>query len=123
MSDESTQKDVLNKLGDDGIHEVAALLDTDAEGAQKFVGETVAATEEVPVPQEEEPPQLTGVATLGGGLAGGLAGGALGKMSGPVANAVAKRTGLPPATVKRGVELLLPLVLAALAKRAGSRKK
>ncbi|MCM2414012.1 hypothetical protein [Streptomyces sp. RKAG290] len=116
MSDESTQKDVLNELGDDGLHEVARVLDTDTEGAQRFVGETVTATEEAPVPAEEPP--LTGVATLGGGLAGGV----LGKLSGPVAGAVAKRTGLPPATVKRGVELLLPLVLAALAKRS-SRKK
>ncbi|MEV7400891.1 hypothetical protein AB0N93_10895 [Streptomyces sp. NPDC091267] len=121
MSDESTQKDVLNELGDDGLHEVARVLDTDTEGAQRFVGETVTATEEAPVPAAEPP--LTGVATLGGGLAGGLAGGVLGKLSGPVAGAVAKRTGLPPATVKRGVELLLPLVLAALAKRSGSRKK
>ncbi|MEW1686601.1 hypothetical protein ACIQOF_01570 [Streptomyces sp. NPDC091265] len=116
MSDESTQKDVLNELGDDGLHEVARVLDTDTEGAQRFVGETVTATEEAPVPAADPP--LTGVATLGGGLAGGV----LGKLSGPVAGAVAKRTGLPPATVKRGVELLLPLVLAALAKRSGSRK-
>lgn len=121
MSDESTQKDVLNELGDDGLHEVAGLLDTDAEGARRFVGETVTATEEAPAPEEEPP--LTGVATLGGGLAGGLVGGALGRMSGPVANAVAKRTGLPPATVKRGVEVLLPLVLAALAKRNATPKK
>jgi hypothetical protein len=43
-------------------------------------------------------------------------------MSRPVATAVAKKTGLPPATVSRVIELLVPVVLAVFTKRAAGRK-
>lgn len=45
----------------------------------------------------------------------------LAKASKPVANAVAKKTGLPAATVTRVVELLIPVILTVLAKR-GAKK-
>ncbi|MBO0517820.1 hypothetical protein J0695_39675, partial [Streptomyces beijiangensis] len=71
---------------------------------------------DTPAPEPE--PQLQGVATLGGGLGGAMMGGLLAKMSRPVANAVAKKTGLPAATVVRGIEILLPVIMAVVTKRA-----
>ncbi|GAA2458976.1 DUF937 domain-containing protein [Streptomyces mauvecolor] len=138
MSDDSFKQDVLNELGDDGLQRIAGLLGTDAAGAQDMVGTTMSTlagglppetTEEVrqavaEAPPEEEAP-LQGVATLGGGLggmlSGGLAAGVLAKVARPVANAVAKKTGLPPATVARALEVLLPVALAVLTKRAASK--
>jgi hypothetical protein len=138
----SLQKDVLDELGDDRLGEIAALLGTDAAGAQDVVGTTVSElsgglrekatadpqqAEEVrqALAENEEQQPLQGVAALGGlgGLAGGgLMAGILAKMSRPVATAVAKKTGLPPATVSRVIELLVPVVLAVFTKRAAGRK-
>lgn len=81
---------------------------------------------EAPVPEEEaaeaeaEAP-LQGVSTLGGFATGGLLAGVPAKASKPVANAVAKKTGLPAATVTRVVELLIPVILTVPAKR-GAKK-
>ncbi len=47
--------------------------------------------------------------------------GVLAKLAKPAANAVAKRTGIPPATANRAVELLVPVVVAALTKRAAKK--
>ncbi|MFJ2773496.1 DUF937 domain-containing protein [Streptomyces sp. NPDC087300] len=68
---------------------------------------------------------LQGVAAFGGlgGLAaGGMMSGVLAKMSKPVANAVSKKTGIPAPTVSRVIEMLIPVVLAVLTKRAASTK-
>ncbi|MEU5419631.1 DUF937 domain-containing protein [Streptomyces sp. NPDC001407] len=108
MGDDSLQKDVLKELGDDRIEELAGELGTDTDAARKVVEATVA---ELP---EELTAGAQGLAGLGGG---GLMSGVLAKLSGPVANAVAKKTGLPPATVARALELLLPVVLTTIAKR------
>ncbi len=62
------------------------------------------------------------MATLGGFATGGLMAGVLAKASRPVANAVAKKTGLPPATVARVVEMVIPVVLTVLTKRAAKKK-
>ncbi|MGX1670393.1 DUF937 domain-containing protein [Streptomyces sp. NPDC055400] len=138
----SLQKDVLDELGDDRLSEIAGLLGTDAAGAQDVVSTTVSElsgglrekatadpqqAEEVrqALAETEEQQPLQGVAALGGlgGLAGGgLMAGILAKMSRPVATAVAKKTGLPPATVTRVIELLVPVVLAVFTKRAAGRK-
>ncbi|MFF1394383.1 DUF937 domain-containing protein [Streptomyces sp. NPDC058287] len=138
----SLQKDVLDELGGDRLGEIADLLGTDAAGAQDVVGTTVselsgglrekatadpAQAEEVrqALAETEEQQPLQGVATFGGlgGLAaGGLMSGILSKMSRPVANAVARKTGLPPATVTRVVELLIPVLLTVLTKRAAGKK-
>ncbi|MFE5023745.1 DUF937 domain-containing protein [Streptomyces sp. NPDC056656] len=138
----SLQKDVLDELGDDRLSEIAGLLGTDAAGAQDVVSTTVSElsgglrekatadpqqAEEVrqALAETEEQQPLQGVATFGGlgGLAGGgLMAGILAKMSRPVATAVAKKTGLPPATVTRVIELLVPVVLAVFTKRAAGRK-
>ncbi|MER7515972.1 DUF937 domain-containing protein [Streptomyces sp. NPDC126499] len=140
----SFQDEVLSELGEDRLLEIADLLGTDAEGAQRIVGSSVselsgelrsAAAE--PVSADEvraavaevssfEPP-LHGVATLGGLVGGGLVGGGLmagvlAKLARPAADAVAKRTGLPAPAVTRAVELLVPVVLAVLTKRAAGRK-
>ncbi|MET7363847.1 DUF937 domain-containing protein [Streptomyces sp. NPDC005562] len=150
MSDEprSFEQDVLHELGDDKLQEIAGLLGTDQSGAQDVVGTTVSAlsgnlqekadtsdpaeaeevrqavTEVGEAPAPEEAP-LQGVAAFGGlgGLAaGGMMSGVLAKMSKPVANAVSKKTGIPAATVTRVIEMLIPVVLAVLSKRAARTK-
>ncbi|MFD3942233.1 DUF937 domain-containing protein [Streptomyces sp. NPDC058579] len=139
MSDESFQDDVLHELGDDRLQEIAGLLGTDAAGAQEVVGSSVSAlsgelrqaasepgsADEVRQAVEEagsaEPP-LQGVAGFGGLVSGGLMAGVLGKLAKPAANAVAKKTGLPPATVSRAIELLVPVVLAVITRRAAGKK-
>jgi len=139
MSESSFQDEVLTELGDDRLQEIAGLLGTDAGGAQELVGSSVAelsgelrqaaaepaSADEVRAAVDEvtstEPP-LQGVATLGGLAAGGLMAGVLGKLARPAANAIAKRTGIPPATVNRAVDILVPVVLAVLTKRAATKK-
>ncbi|MFD9330264.1 DUF937 domain-containing protein [Streptomyces sp. NPDC060065] len=119
----SLEAEVLDELGKDKLQEIAGLLGTDGTEAREMVGTTVAAlsgeVRGAPVPEEEAP--LQGVSTLGGFTAGGLLAGVLAKASKPVANAVAKKTGLPAATVTRVVELLIPVILTVLAKR-GAKK-
>ncbi|MEV6728832.1 MULTISPECIES: DUF937 domain-containing protein [unclassified Streptomyces] len=139
MSESSFQDDVLGELGPDGLTEIAGLLGTDAAGARETVATTVGAMagglqekagsggaddEEVRQAFAEvaEPP-LQGVATLGGGLlGGGLMAGVLAKVSKPVAAALSKKTGIPPATVSRVIELLIPVLLTVFAKRAATGK-
>ncbi|MFD0155028.1 DUF937 domain-containing protein [Streptomyces sp. NPDC055721] len=139
MSESSFQDEVLTELGDDRLQEIAGLLGTDATGAQELVGSSVAelsgelrqaaaepaSADEVRAAVDEvttaEPP-LQGVATLGGLVSGGLMAGVLAKLAKPAANAIAKRTGIPPATANRAVEMLVPVVLAVLTKRAAAKK-
>ncbi|QNS06144.1 DUF937 domain-containing protein [Streptomyces xanthii] len=145
MTEESGEKplarDVLDELGDDRLRELAGLLGTDASGAREVVDGTVSglsgglreragesaggAAEVRDALAEAEQPPLQGAFTLGGlgGLAsGGLMAGLLAKLSRPVAAAVAKKTGLPVANVTRGIELLIPVILAVLSKRAGRKR-
>ncbi|MEU1531560.1 DUF937 domain-containing protein [Streptomyces fagopyri] len=140
MNEEPLQKDVLDALDDAGLQEIAGLLGTDTAGAREVVGTTVsefsgglqdrAVTDPGEVQQayaEAQEAPLSGVATLGGlgGMGtGGLMGGLLARISRPVANAVARKTGLPPATVARVIELVIPVLLSVLTKRAarGTRK-
>nr|WP_168491748.1 DUF937 domain-containing protein [Streptomyces sp. RLB1-33]QIY71182.1 hypothetical protein HEP84_20370 [Streptomyces sp. RLB1-33] len=124
-SGSSFEDDVLGELGDDKLQEIAGLLGTDAAGAQEVVGTTVSALagpvqEEAAAAPEEAP--LQGVSTLGGFATGGLMAGVLAKVSKPVANAVAKKTGIPAATVARVIEMLVPVVLTVLSKRAARKK-
>lgn len=139
MNEEPLQQDVLDALDDAGLQEIAGLLGTDTAGAREVVGTTVsefsgglqdrAVTDPGEVQQafaEAQEAPLTGVATLGGmgGPGGGLMGGLLARISRPVANAVARKTGLPPATVARVIDLVIPVLLSVLSKRAtrGTRK-
>ncbi|MFI8517133.1 DUF937 domain-containing protein [Streptomyces sp. NPDC085481] len=135
MSDSSFEDDVLRELGDDRLQEIAGVLGTDPAGAQELVGSSVselsgelrtAAAE--PVSADEvraavvevstaEPP-LQGVAAFGGLVSGGLMAGVLAKLAKPAADAVARKTGLPATTVNRALELLVPVVLAVITKRA-----
>ncbi|WP_306324654.1 DUF937 domain-containing protein [Streptomyces venezuelae] len=135
----SFEDDVLSELGDDRLQEIAGLLGTDAAGARDVVAGSVAqlsgelrqaaaepaSADEVHAAVAEvasaEPP-LQGVAGIGGLAAGGLMAGVLGKLARPAANAIAKRTGIPAATVTRAVDILIPVVLAALTKRAAAKK-
>ncbi|MGW3311248.1 DUF937 domain-containing protein [Streptomyces sp. NPDC001073] len=129
MSEDSAttfQGAVLDELGGDKVREIAGLLGTDEAGARDVVGTTAsalsgeaAAVEPEPTPQEAP---LQGVATLGGFATGGLMAGVLAKASRPVANAVAKKTGLPPATVARVVEMVIPVVLTVLTRRAAKKR-
>ncbi|MCX5234336.1 hypothetical protein [Streptomyces prunicolor] len=104
------------------------LQDTDEARAREVVGTTAsalsgeAAAVESPAAEAPQGAPLQGVATLGGFATGGLMAGVLAKAAKPVANAVAKKTGLPPATVTRVVEMLIPAVLAVLTKRAAKKK-
>ncbi|MGQ4478423.1 DUF937 domain-containing protein [Streptomyces sp. SAS_276] len=129
MSEDSAttfQGAVLDELGGDKVREIAGLLGTDEAGARDVVGTTASALSGEaaavePEPTHQEAP-LQGVATLGGFATGGLMAGVLAKASRPVANAVAKKTGLPPATVARVVEMVIPVVLTVLTKRAAKKK-
>ncbi|MFD8423437.1 DUF937 domain-containing protein [Streptomyces sp. NPDC059466] len=140
MNEEPLQQDVLDALDDAGLQEIAGLLGTDAAGAREVVGTTVsefsgglqdrAVTDPGEVQQayaEAQETPLSGVSTLGGlgGMGtGGLMGGLLARISRPVANAVARKTGLPPATVARVIDVVIPVLLSVLTKRAarGTRK-
>ncbi|MET7351130.1 DUF937 domain-containing protein [Streptomyces mirabilis] len=122
----SFEDDVLGELGDDRLQEIAGLLGTDTAGAQEVVGTTVSAlagpVQEEAAAAPEEEASLQGVSTLGGFATGGLMAGVLAKVSKPVANAVAKKTGIPAATVTRVIEMLVPVVLTVLSKRAARKK-
>ncbi|KAA6217766.1 DUF937 domain-containing protein [Streptomyces filamentosus] len=138
-SSDSFQDEVLAELGEDRLAEIATLAGTDTAGARALVNGSVselsgelrqaaaepAGADEVKAAVDEvasgEPP-LQGVASFGGLAAGGLMAGVLAKLARPAAHAVAKRTGLPPATVNRAVDLLVPVVLAVLTKRAATKK-
>ncbi|WP_037707618.1 DUF937 domain-containing protein [Streptomyces griseus] len=138
-SSDSFQDDVLAALGEDRLAEIAALAGTDAAGARDLAGDSVAelsgglrqaaaepgGADEVRAAVDEAAsadPPLQGVAAFGGLAAGGLLAGVLAKVARPAAAAVAKRTGIPPATADRAVDLLLPVVLAVLTKRAAGKK-
>ncbi|ARE76438.1 hypothetical protein B6R96_22890 [Streptomyces sp. Sge12] len=140
MSESSFQDDVLGELGDDKLTEIAGLLGTDTAGAKETVAETVGAmtgdlqqkaaagdADGAEVRQafaEVAEPPLEGVAAfggLGGLLSGGMMAGVLAKVSKPVANAVSKKTGIPAATISRVIEMLIPVVLAVLAKRSSGK--
>ncbi|MEV6202393.1 DUF937 domain-containing protein [Streptomyces sp. NPDC051771] len=138
-SSDSFQDEVLAELGEDRLAEIATLAGTDTTGARALVGGSVAelsgelrqaaaepgSADEVKAAVDEvaaQEPPLQGVATFGGLAAGGLMAGVLAKLARPAANAVAKRTGLPPATVARAVDLLVPVVLAVLTRRAAGKK-
>ncbi|MEV5969839.1 DUF937 domain-containing protein [Streptomyces sp. NPDC051921] len=135
----SFEDDVLQELGDDRLQEISGLLGTDAPEARRLVrssvselsGELRSAAAE-PVSADEvraavaevstaEPP-LQGVATFGGLVGGGLMAGVLSKLAEPAAGAVAKKTGLPAPTVRRAVDLLVPVVLAVLTRRAAGQR-
>ncbi|MDV5145800.1 DUF937 domain-containing protein [Streptomyces sp. SBC-4] len=139
MTESSFQDDVLTELGDDRLQEIAGLLGTDATGAQELVGSSVAelsgelrqaaaepaSADEVRAAVDEvtsaEPP-LQGVAGFGGLAAGGLMAGVLGRLARPAANAIAKKTGIPAATVTRAVDILVPVVLAVMTRRATTKR-
>ncbi|KMS68772.1 hypothetical protein ACM01_37825 [Streptomyces viridochromogenes] len=116
------QDDVLDELGDGRIGDIAELLGTDEAGARQLVGTTVAAlsgeAETVATPHDAP---LTGVATLGGFATGGLMAGLLAEEARPVADAVARKTGLPQEAVSRVVEMVIPVELAVLTKRAAGK--
>ncbi|GHA70011.1 hypothetical protein GCM10010305_10330 [Streptomyces termitum] len=132
--------DVLAELGEERLGELASAAGTDPAGARALVGDSVAALSDGLRRAAAEPesagevraavdeaaeagPPLRGVAAFGGFAAGGLLAGVLAKAARPAARAVAKRTGLPPATADRAVDLLLPVVLAVLTKRAAAKGK
>ncbi|MET8969235.1 DUF937 domain-containing protein [Streptomyces hydrogenans] len=138
-SNDSFQDEVLAELGEDRLAEIAALAGTDTAGARALVGGSVAelsgelrqaaaepaSADEVKAAVDEvtsEEPPLQGVASFGGLAAGGLLAGVLARLAKPAAGAVAKRTGLPPATVHRAVDLLVPVILTVLTRRAAAKK-
>lgn len=137
MTDDSFQQEVLDELGDHRLQEIADALDTDTGAAAAVVGTSVSTLSgelkdaaETPDQAGEvrdalgeltEPP-LRGAVTLGGGLGGGLMAGVLARLARPAAAAVAERTGMPVATVSKAFELLIPVVLTVLTRRAANRR-
>ncbi|MFJ2933932.1 DUF937 domain-containing protein [Streptomyces sp. NPDC087219] len=136
---ETFEDEVLNELGDDRLQEIAGLLGTDPAGAQAVVGSSVAelsgelrqaaaepaSADEVRAAVDEvtsAEPALQAVAGFGGLATGGLMAGVLGRLARPAANAIARKTGIPVATVTRAVDILVPVVLAVMTKRAATRK-
>ncbi|MFI8320907.1 DUF937 domain-containing protein [Streptomyces sp. NPDC085529] len=136
---DSFRDEVLAELGEDRLAEIAALAGTDTAGARALVDGSVAelsgslrqaaaepgSAADVKAAVDEAAsaaPPLQGVAAFGGLAAGGLPAGVLGRLAKPAASAVARRTGLPPATVNRAVDLLVPVVLAVLTRRAAAKK-
>ncbi|MDX2295167.1 MULTISPECIES: DUF937 domain-containing protein [Streptomyces] len=136
---DSFRDEVLAELGEDRLAEIAALAGTDTAGARALVDGSVAelsgnlrqaaaepgSAADVKAAVDEAAsaaPPLQGVAAFGGLAAGGLLAGVLGRLAKPAASAVARRTGLPPATVNRAVDLLVPVVLAVLTRRAAAKK-
>ncbi|MFF7711270.1 hypothetical protein [Streptomyces sp. NPDC007988] len=135
MSDDSFQQEVLDELGDHRLQEIADALDTDTGAAAAVVGTSVSTLSgelkdaaETPgqagevrdaLGEPAEPP-LQGAVTLGGGLGGGLMAGVPARLARPAAAAAAaaKRTGMPVATVSKAFELLIPVVLTVLTRRA-----
>ncbi|MET7603467.1 DUF937 domain-containing protein [Streptomyces avermitilis] len=137
MNEEPLHRDVLDELDDDRLQEIAGLLGTDTAGAREVVGTTVseisgglqdrAVTAPGEVQQafaEAQEAPLDGVVTLGGLASGGLMGGLLARVGESAARTVARRTGLPPATVTQVIELLIPALLSVLSERAarGARR-
>ncbi|MEU6080723.1 hypothetical protein [Streptomyces sp. NPDC047108] len=102
MRDESLLRDVLAELGDDRLRELAGELGTDARGAQRVVEATVSAL-----------PDSTGEGTLAGVIS---------RISASTTATVAERTGFPPDSVSRALELLLPVVLSVIADHRRARK-
>ncbi|MER7814743.1 hypothetical protein [Streptomyces sp. NPDC096153] len=131
MSDDSFQQEVLDVLVDHRLQEVGDALDTGAaaavvgtrvstlSGELKDTAETPGQAGEVrdALGELTEPP-LQGAVTLGGGLMAG----APARLARPAAAAVAKRTGMPVATVSKAFELLIPVVLTVLTRRAANRR-
>lgn len=48
--------------------------------------------------------------------------GVLSRLARPAANAIAKKSGLPAATVTRAVDILVPVVLAVMTRRAATKR-
>ncbi|MDX2558963.1 DUF937 domain-containing protein [Streptomyces sp. TX20-6-3] len=139
MSEDSFEDEVLNELGDDRLQEIAGLLGTDPAGARAVVGGSVAelsgrlrqaaaepaGADEVRAAVDEvtsAEPALQGVAGFAGLATGGLMAGVLSRLARPAANAIARKTGIPAATVTRAVDILVPVVLAVMTKRAATKR-
>ncbi|MEU2260340.1 DUF937 domain-containing protein [Streptomyces sp. NPDC019645] len=140
MSDDSFQLEVLHELGDHRLQEIADALDTDTGAAAAVVGTSVSTLSGELKDAAETPaqagavrdalgeltePPLQGAVTLGAGLGGGLMAGVLARLARPAAAAAAaaaKRTGMPVATVSKAFELLIPVVLTVLTRRAANRR-
>ncbi|WP_128378781.1 DUF937 domain-containing protein [Streptomyces cavernae] len=131
MSEDSLENDVRDTLDDEKLQEIADVIGTDPAAAQEVVDATVSALSgglhdrAVTSPGEVQQ-ALAEVqeAPLGGLDADGLMGGLLYRVSGPAAHAAARRTGLAPETVSRVIELLMPVLLTVLSRRAarGARR-
>ncbi|WP_043192755.1 DUF937 domain-containing protein [Streptomyces sp. NRRL F-2664] len=124
MNESSFEDEVLGELGDDRLTEIASLLGTDTAGARDTVATTVAAMtgdlrQRAAADDEDGAAVRRAFAEVSEPPRGTTAGVPTG-LSRPVANAVAKKTGIPAPTVGRLVEILIPVVLAVFAKRAGA---
>lgn len=129
--EDSLEKDVRDTLDAALLQEIADVLGTDTSAAQAIVDSTVSALSgglhdrAVTSPGEVQQ-ALAEVqeAPLDGLDADGLMGGLLVRVSGPAAHTVARQTGLAPATVSQVIELLIPVLLTVLSRRAarGARR-
>lgn len=134
--------DVVKRLGDDSIRRIAALLGVDETAARRVVRESVVPVVSALVADADrnrtEATRVAGaineampVADPAGGTKSraalvGIKGGILAlvvrRAAGPAARRIAKRTGLPVRVSITLAEMLLPAVIAVLAKRLKARR-
>ncbi|MEW2373916.1 hypothetical protein AB0940_31840 [Streptomyces sp. NPDC006656] len=93
------EQDVLNELGADRVADIAGAIDSDEAGARRVVEEIASA--------------LADAWSEAGEVSGGAK---------ALAGTVAKRTGIPQATISSIMEMVVPVARVAAGKRAATSK-
>jgi hypothetical protein len=119
MSDK-LDKEIMGRLGDRQLGEIATLLGTDAETARATVKTALPSIVDGLQAAPEPDPSLKGVATVAGG---GLIGGAvINKALDPVTRKIAQRTGIPHAQIKSIVAVVAPIAASVISAQLRKRK-
>ncbi|GAA3234393.1 DUF937 domain-containing protein [Actinocorallia longicatena] len=119
MSDKLDDQ-IMGRLGDRQLGEIATLLGTDTETARSTVRTALPSIiEEI---QVQEPPRQTvkgAAAVAGGGMIGGAV---LTKALDPLARKLAQKTGLPHAQIKSVLAVLAPIAISVVGSQMRKRK-
>jgi hypothetical protein len=123
MRDKSVRKSVLEELGPEQLRRLAGMLGTSERTTERVVDETVASLSGTLADSAKSPQGADELARafVTGGFKGGVMVSVLARVSMPVARMVASRTGLPVTQVAKAMKILIPLVMAALSRRAKKR--
>jgi hypothetical protein len=118
--------EIMGKLGDREIGELATALGTSPEQAMDTVRGSAVPTmvEEVEAaePPEAEGPPLTGVALVAGGMLGGVAiEKLLRRKLDPMAAKISQKTGIPHAQVRSALAVLTPIVVGVVSRQMKKR--